>query len=108
MLLPSDIVTEVEQILQKFPNYLSAYQILERLPAALRDQIIEERGMPGQNNGNSYTAAKVVTDAAQMLHSKPGFDSLYCDGGNLLFEIAGHVIRAGNSACAFYRIKPLL
>ena len=106
MLLPTNIVDEVEQILTASPNYLSAYQILEQLPTPLRNQIIQERGLPGLENGNSYTAASAVTDAAEMLQDRPGYDRQYCEGRNILFEINGHTVRAGNSACALYRIQP--
>ena len=104
-ILPNHIREEVENVLLNADNYLSAYQILERLPASLRDQIIEERGIPGYGNGNSYTAASVVTDAAEMLKGPETFTSVYCEGSGLNFEVSGRPVRPGNSACAFYRIR---
>lgn len=105
MLIPTNIVTEVEVVLSNAANYLSAYQILERLPGNLRNQLIEERGAPGRGQGNSYTAASVVTQAAEMLSDRPGYTREYCDGSHLLFEVDGNFFRAGNEACAFYRIR---
>lgn len=105
MLIPTNILAEVEEVLTASTNYLSAYQILERLPSNLRDQLLEERGTPGQGNGNSYTAASVVTQAADMLSSRPGYTCEYCEGSHLLFEVNGNFFRAGNAACAFYRIR---
>jgi hypothetical protein len=106
MIMPSDIRTDVEQILSNVDNYLSAYQLLERLSAGTRNQIIAERGLPGLGNGSSYTAANLVTDAAEMLKGLNGYSRIYCETDSLLFEVNGHSLRAGNPAIAFYRISP--
>lgn len=58
-LKPSDIVDEVRQILSNAnqgkgnsPKYMTAYQILNRLPSEISTRLIEERGLPGKGSGS--------------------------------------------------------
>lgn len=58
-LMPSEIADDVRQVLLSAPDasrygrcFLTAYQILERLPNATRDRIIAERGHGGQGAGD--------------------------------------------------------
>ena len=107
MLTATDIRYEVEKVLRRTSNYLTAYQILERLPSPLRDRLIAERGKPGQGNGQRYTAVTVVTQAAgQICTAEDAEKSLiYIDGGNIYFEVGQDLIPAGHEACACYRIR---
>ncbi|HEY2412165.1 MAG TPA: hypothetical protein VGI40_07985 [Pirellulaceae bacterium] len=73
-LMPSDILSEVETVLKNArtgkgtePAFLTAFQILERLPSQLRDQLIQERGLGGKGTGVAYAAPSVVSDAAEKL-----------------------------------------
>jgi hypothetical protein len=102
MLTPTNIVSDVEAVLlRNRPNYMTAYQILEDLPTHLRDQLIQERGMPGQGSGNNYASANVVCDAAQMIQ---GIQIDFLQTQHVLFEIAGHQIRSSSPACGLYRL----
>jgi hypothetical protein len=105
MLMPTDIRDAVEQVIRRSPNYLSAYQILERLPAQVRNQVLSERGDSGQGGGQRYTPVSVVTQAARLLCDAGVCEFIYIDGGNIHFEIAGDLIQAGNSSCACYRVR---
>lgn len=73
-IMPSDIVREVELVLQNAnqgkgssPCWMTAYQILHRLTPTLRDQIIAERLIGGAGTGVHYAAPSVVLDAAEMI-----------------------------------------
>src|SRR4030042_1874988 len=73
-LMPTDIMDAVRTVLEgtnydpmRGRSYMTAYQILEKLPSHTRNQLIKERGTPGQGSGKYYAAASVVSDAAEML-----------------------------------------
>jgi hypothetical protein len=102
MLTPTDIRSDVTNVLRGANVFMSAYQILEELPTGVRDQIIQERGMPGQGNGRPFTAAGVVAEAVQMLE---GHEIFYSGTRHLKFEVQGKEIRSGGDSCAFYRLK---
>lgn len=109
-LMPSDIVGEVERVLRGgaagkglYPVYLTAYQILEALPQAIRDRLIAERGMPGQGSGSHYGAAGVVGKAAMMLR---GIEIAYVQSQSMVFEVDGTIIRPGYHVCGIYRLPP--
>ena len=104
MLMPTNIRDVVEQIIRHSENYLTAYQILERLPPRLRDQLLNERGASGQEGRNRFTAVTVVTQAASMLCDAGTCECVYIDSGGIQFEVAGELLRAGNTASACYRI----
>lgn len=105
MLSPSDIRPAVREVLLSAENSLASYQILDRLPLALRNQIITERGMPGAGAGKHYTAASLVTDAIEgVLPSLDPPYRVYLDSRDMAFVVAGHTIRPGNAAIAFYQL----
>jgi hypothetical protein len=74
-LMPADIMGYIETVLtdvQVMSNnrgraYLTAYQILEQLPQQIKEQLIDERGAPGVGAGSYYSAASVVSDAAERI-----------------------------------------
>jgi hypothetical protein len=103
-LMPSEIADDVRQVLLSAPDagqygrcFLTAYQILERLPNATRDRIIAERGHGGQGAGVYYAAPSVVSDAAEML---PGVEIMSLDSRGLTIQLAGQSITAGSGAIA--------
>ncbi len=107
MLLPSDIRSAVVEVLSATENSLCSYQILDRLPACLRNQIIAERGFPGAGSGHSYSAASLITDAVELVlpSLEPPY-RIYIDTGRTTYHIAGRALLAGNQAIAFYRLRP--
>lgn len=103
-LMPKDIEGEVLAVLRSAHKdhkgycYLTAYQILDRLPPTTRGRLIDERGLTG-----SYTAVSLVTRAADKL---PGIDHpVALDAQGVVFTIAGQPKTAGNPNVAIYRLK---
>ena len=108
-LMPSDIKDEVESVLKNMPihprgrAFLTAYQILERLPSATKDQLITERGTPGLGSGNYYAAANVVSDAAEMVSE---IEIELLETSSLSVSLAnGNNIAPGNKNVGLYRIS---
>jgi hypothetical protein len=85
------------------PCFLTAYQILSRLPEGLRAQLIAERGRGGKGAAVYYAAPSVVSDAAERL---PGIEVQYLDTGGLKLIIEGHELDAGSPVCGLYRLRP--
>jgi len=59
-LMPTDIKDKVQAVLKKVKkdsryerSYLTAHQLLEKLPSRIRDQLIKERGTLGQGSGTT-------------------------------------------------------
>lgn len=108
-IMPTDIVEDVRTVLQdarrgkggERPNFLTAYQILDRLPARLRDQLIEERGLGGQGTGVVYAAPSVVSDAAELV---PGRVIEYMDSVGITVEIAGQRRTPSGPVTGLYRV----
>jgi len=93
-------------VLEEAVNCLSAYQILDRLPAEIRSQVIAERGMPGSGAGKAFTAASLVSmAAAQVVPSLEPPHRIYVDCRGLTFSVAGSPVVAGHEAIAFYRLR---
>src|SRR4051794_30527942 len=92
-LMPRDITDEVRAVLLAAhrgkggdrPNFLTAYQILDRLPTATRDRLVAERTLGGRGSGVSYAAPSVVSDAATSL---PGIVVEYMDTAGLAVTVA--------------------
>ena len=107
-LMPGDIADEVTQVLLGAargkgagPCFLTAYQVLDRLPQATRDRLIAERTLGGTGSGVSYAAPSVVSDAAERL---PGIEISWVDTRGLSLRVAGQPVSPGYEICALYRI----
>lgn len=105
---PSEICQDVETVLRKAskgkgtePQFLTAYQILDRLPQAIRDRLVNERTLGGRGAGVRYSAASVVSDAAEDVK---GVQIAYVDTKGLLLEVAGQQVNPGNRLCGMYRL----
>lgn len=105
MLKPKDIHEEVEALIRAASNYITVHQILARLPAAIRQQLLAERGKFGEGSGQSYTAITVVSHAAYELCEAGICEQTYLDGSGLMFEMDGDLHRLGNAPYACYRIR---
>ena len=110
-LMPTDIKDEVQAVLQKGKkdsrygrSYLTAHQLLEKLPSQIRDQLIKERGTPGQGAGKYYASASVVSDAAEML---PDIEIVFLDSSALkvLLKDGTDLVTPGNLNIGLYRLK---
>jgi hypothetical protein len=109
MLMPKDIANDVRAVLLNARtgtgtqhHYLTAFQILARLPDDLRAQIIAERGFPGQGTGKHYNSASLVSDSAESIG---GIEKTYMDTGGLEFYVDGKPIVAGYGVCGLYRLS---
>lgn len=101
------IVTAVRHVLESAAtgkgvdhHYLTAYQILARLPEALRTELLVERGAPGQGAGRSYTAASYIGQIAGEIS-----EHTYLDARGLTFEIDDvEPVAAGYPVVRIYRV----
>ena len=110
-LMPSDITHEVTAVLQNaargdgnVPNFLTAYQILDRLPDRIRTRLIAERTLGGRGSGVSYAAPSVVSAAAEML--QPNVEIRYLDNRGITLQVASTQITPGFEVCGLYRWIP--
>lgn len=85
-------------------HYLTAYQILRRLPEATREALIAEYGPPGRGAGKNFTA---VSRVAQVAREIAHYD--YLDAGGITFDgvedDAEDPIRSGYPVIGIYRAK---
>ena len=107
---PSEIVQDVRKVLETArkgkgsdPQFLTAYQILNRLPQETRGRLITERSMPGKGAGVHQAAASVVMHAIRQIGSE--VDVEYFDNSGISFEVAGERITAGYPVCGLYRLR---
>src|SRR5882724_729093 len=108
--MPDDVVDHVRRVLCTAnsgkgtgPNFITAYQILDRLPAELRDRLIHERTIGGRGAGVAYAAPSLVSDAAETLKAE-GLEIAYMDTAGLSLTIAGQTIQPGYEDCGLYRL----
>lgn len=110
-LMPSEIVDEVRDVLQNAnrgkgtqPTFLTAYQILERLPKPIKDRLNQERTGAGKGTGVYYGAASVVSDAAEVLERRGLVEVAYLDCSGI--EIKGtQPVVPSFGVCGLYRAK---
>lgn len=106
-LLPTNILHDVERVLldrvrnSDDPPFLTAYQILDRLPDQIRSRLIAERGMGGARAGVNYAAPSVVSDAAEMLQ---GIDIRWLDTRTITVDVNKQPITPGAEVVAVYRL----
>ena len=107
-LMPLDIVDEVREVLLRArkgkgdrPNFLTAYQILDRLPPATRDRLIAERTGGGTGEGTMFGAPSVVSKAARLV---PGIVIEYMDSLGLSVQIGGQPVTPSYEVCGLYRL----
>ena len=102
-LQPSEIVEEVKQVLLgalkvkgSKPGFLTAFQILERLPAATRDRLVAERTLSGAD-----AAPNVVANVAATL---PGIIMDFIDCRGITVSIGNGAESLGDGICGLYRL----
>jgi hypothetical protein len=86
----------------QYPQYMTAYQILDRFPMAMRTTLIEQYGKSGAEVGNWSSAAKHI---ANLLKGMGGIEVSYFDTRGVNFRIGGEERRAGYKVCGLYRIS---
>src|SRR3954454_14766131 len=107
-LMPSDIVDEVRRVLLEArrgkgnrPNFLTAFQILDRLPTEIRDRLIAERTGGGGGAGTTFAAPSVVSRAARSI---AGVDIEYMDSLGLSVQVAAVPTATSDEVCGLYRL----
>jgi len=108
-LMPNQIQVEVENVLrgvQDIPNgrgraYLTAYQILDQLPQQIKERLIAERGAPGLGAGQHYSAASVVSDAAEKIS---GIEIVFLETSSIKIIVNESDITPGNKYVGLYRL----
>lgn len=108
-LMPSNIQAKVESVLRDVQidpkgrgrAYLTAYQILDQLPQPIKDQLIAERCAPGLGAGKHYSAASVVSDAAEKI---PGVEIVFLETSSIKIIVNGTDITPGNKYVGLYRL----
>jgi hypothetical protein len=105
----AEIVDEVRSVLLNAargkgtaPNYLTAYQILNRLEAARQDRLVREYGIGGRGHGSRSAATVVVKNALKRLGKE--IDVVFLDTKDVELRVRGKIVFAGNRVCALYRI----
>lgn len=85
-----------------FPQYLTAYQILRRLPEPLRQALINEYGEPGKRAGRHFTAVSRVAQVAREIA-----DHDYLDAKELTFEYDEDEkpVDSGTRVVGLYRLR---
>ena len=109
-LMPKDIVDDVRRVLLDArrgkgarPNFLTALQILDRLPKEIRSRLISERSGGGEGAGKPFAAPSLVSHAARLI---PGVEVEYMDSVGLSVKVAGEPIAPSYEVCGLYRIVP--
>lgn len=83
------------------PHYLTAYQILERVPDGIRNTLIDELGKPGRHAGKHRTAVGPIKDAARRIAEVD-----YLDARGLSFEYGeGEELSSGYPVIGLYRLR---
>lgn len=102
---PSDIREAIEQVVRESENYLSPYQILERLPISMKAELISHYGKPGRGAGHNFSGVSRISQMTRKLCDNGICEFIYINSDNLYFEVAGDHYQAGSPACACYRIR---
>ena len=109
-LRPTDIVDDVLRVLTRAggrsggPHFLTAHQVLNRLPGRIRNRLIRERGRAGAGSGHYYASASVVAGAAKILRSRSRVDMQWLDTRGLRLQCDGESVQAGHRSGALYRV----
>jgi hypothetical protein len=107
---PTDILEVVRAVLRGAargktdrPWILSSYQVLDRLPVEIRDQLIAEGGGAGSGVGGNRSAAHIVAQALEMLERRGEATATYLDTGGVQFRVAGELVEGGyGPICKLY------
>jgi hypothetical protein len=98
------IQDEIRDILRaEGRDFLTAYQILNRLPVATRDALFAQHGeRSGKGAGRPVTPARAVADA---LGTMDDVQRERLNTADLAFTIAGVEVEAGAATCGLYRLR---
>lgn len=111
-----EIVQAIVAVLQRacvgkgsHPGFLTAYQILRRLPEGIRTALEREYDVAGgKGSGRHYSAATHIARTAARI---PDVEQCPLDTGGLQFELHDEStndpdVEAGYGLCALFRLNP--
>ncbi|MFO0958240.1 MAG: hypothetical protein U0800_12575 [Isosphaeraceae bacterium] len=108
--MATQLEQEIRRILQdaKDPKgpvyaYLTAHQILNRLPASIRDPLIQKRGGVGLGSGASFSPTRDIGIAIEAMGDE--IERAVFDARGAHFDVAGQSVPAGYPLIAIYRIN---
>jgi hypothetical protein len=85
--------------------FLTAYQILERLPQVLRDRLINALTSGGTGAGVKYAASNHVSMALRVMMRRKEIDHHYLDAKEIRIGVAGTGCKP-SATCGIFRLKP--
>jgi len=104
----TELIEDVKQVLLsalriKASNicYLSAYQIVERLPPPIRSRLFGQKATGGKRIQHAKDAVEMVSSAASMI---PGVITAYMDCSGMKATVAGIEVEPSHQICALYRL----
>jgi hypothetical protein len=86
----------------RHPHYLTAYQILRRLPEAHHQALINEYGEPGKNAGRHFTA---VSRIAQIARTLADYDFMDASELEFQFDEGEDLVAGGSRVVGLYRLR---
>jgi len=86
----------------RYPHYLTAYQILRRLPPAHHQALINEYGEPGKKAGRHFTA---VSRVAQIARTIADYDHLDASDLEFKFDEGEELVTGGSRVVGLYRLR---
>ena len=85
-------------------SYLTAYQILEKLPEPVRDRLIKKYGLGGEGSGLHNAATKVIARTAMTVTN----EVVYLHTSKITFSVQRKKLKPGPVECGLFRIsKPV-
>ncbi|MDC3956241.1 hypothetical protein KEG38_20435 [Polyangium jinanense] len=85
------------------PQFLTSFQILNRLPATTREWLITEYGRPGEGAKAHFAAASAIAASLKKLGGE--VDVMYIDARGVSFDVGGEQVRSGYPLCGLYRLR---
>jgi len=109
MVNEAEVVQAIRKVLEtaatgrgRYPQYITAYQIFDRLPVAMRAALIGQYGRSGEGAGSWSSAAKHI---ANLIKAMSGIETSYLDTRGLEFRVGEERRRAGYKVCGLYRLS---
>ncbi len=83
-------------------SFLTAYKILDRLPKAMRTQLLKEHGKPRATAASYFSAAMFVAQSAARLEE---VEVRWLDTNGLSILLNGKEVSGASPVCALYGVR---
>ena len=84
------------------PHFVTAHQILDRLPRQRREELVATYGGFGRGAGTNFGAASALADA---LKSMADVETSYLDTKGVSFGVEGAIVAAGYAVVGIDRLR---